>query len=280
MAKTEQSCEVRIYSLLHMPILMMSDTIFSPTLIAACFLAGAGMYLLLVGRRTVAIWLGAVLVSLALTLLWLEFATAIDWWKQVTPNSAAASPLFIFPGLGAIVTAGMTVTAQKASKSAVWFLAMLCCTAALYAIHDAQFLAVGTLLILGGGSGTLMLLVAQRAEAVGSDSESTIASEPLLVCICGCLLAVVLIGTFHRSLAATSIRDTEQMRATVERWHARAETSAGHRPIDSDQPRNVQAGRSMLGDHPVAVVILAVLLLVAIISGTLLARNSAGQTPI
>lgn len=253
----------------------MSDSFFSLTLIAVCFLAGAGTYLLLVGRRSVAIWPGIVLVGLALTLLWFEFGAAADWWKQTTPNSVAASPSFIFFGLAAIVAAGMTVTARKASNSAVWFLAMLCCTAALYAIHDAQFLAVGTPLIAGGGTGTLLLLVAQRVEAVGSRSESTIAREPLLVCVCGCLLAAGLIGTFHRSLAASSVSDTQRIPAAVARRQDRTAAPAGHRPIDSSHSRSVQAGQSMFVDHPVAVVILAVLLFVAIVIGTVLTDDSA-----
>lgn len=241
--------------------------------VAGCLAAACGLYCLFVGQRTAWRVAGAVGSGVGLALLWSELSRVSDWWRELQGESIADSPLFAICGLAAIVAAGLTVTATRAIVAATWFFGTLCCTAALYALHNAQFLATTTLLVGAGVVGPCLLLVIRRSAAVNGREETMQPHEPLLACVCGGLLAVTLLGTFHRALAATEVRDVDRLPGVVARWQERATEPAGRRVITATERQTTQAGLSMFADHPVAMVLLMTVSLVAIAAAVLVVRG-------
>ena len=184
----------------------------------------------------------------------------------------------------AVVSALMTITSRRSSSSALWFLFLLVSNCGLYALQDAQFLAVAVLLVSAGSLSICWLLFARWTEQQSTHQDDVRLNEPFLACVGGGLIAMTLVGTIHYALATeakrtidvVALRESNSLRHSVFPKLAAPATITGENGAGEDTVSRT-LGASFYERYWVGLEIIAVLMLVTVVTATLLFMDVAAS---
>jgi len=258
------------------------DSIHLSLAAAFIILGAAGTYLLLPhrhGRSTPRRihGAGALLAGLAVLLL----------LPQLTPPGPFLSSLFFYAfALAAVVGGFLTVTSRNPVYSALWFASVVLSTTGLFLLAEAQFLAVGTIVVYAGAIIVTFLFVIMLAQSTGlatydrtsrSPFGATLTSFALMFALFYALLVVK--ANPSRADAAVQQGTWESTPANVLAVRDRALRPTALLPAPRNPPPNgappaphvAGLGGTLFTDHLISVEVAGILLFVALVGALVIA---------
>ena len=207
-----------------------------------------GIYLAMAGRQRSTRW-----ASLAALLIAAGAAVAL-----AVPLIAAGTSRFWFIALSLIGLVGAVrmITHKQPVYSAVYFILVILAVTGLLVLMQAKFLAAALLIIYAGAILVTYVFVIMLAQQSGPAAYDSQAREPLLGCVVGFALLLVIVG----------------------RMFAQNETGVAATPIDvAETGTALNLGARLLTNYVVALQAAGVLLLAALVGAIAIARRKAGE---
>jgi NADH-quinone oxidoreductase subunit J len=197
---------------------------------------------------------------------------------------------YVFAGL-AVFTAARVATHRKPVYSAVYFVAVVVCVAALLILEEAQFLAIALIIIYAGAILVTYAFVIMLAQQAGESVVDTRAREPFVGVLIGFVAMAAVAGRIAdpKPFGPLPEADTAVTRASDSGPSVGAagieSKGAGANVVSelalTDEGNTVHIGRSVMGPYVVVVQLAGVLLLVALIGAMALVRRRVppGELP-
>jgi NADH-quinone oxidoreductase subunit J len=240
-------------------------------ILITAILGGTGFYALLPrgtsgGRR-----LGAVLLLVALALL-------VPHWSRL--GVASATFLFYVLAVFILVSAAMTVTSRNPVYCALWFAQVLLCTAGLFLLAGAEFLAAATVIVYAGAIIVTLLFIVMLAQQQGLARYDRIAHEPFLATWTSVvMMAVVTLtivqstGDRGKSLVQSDKYGSLPAEPALQAVRDRQSPTARIQHGEGAPAHVAQLGAAMFADNLVGVEAVGTLLLVALVGAALIATR-------
>jgi NADH-quinone oxidoreductase subunit J len=232
-------------------------------LLYACFaLGGLGLYLLMPRHEGVRRAPG-VAIAVAAVIAWL----AVLVWRVIVPDSTTA--LFCVFAALAVLSAGRVVTHVKPVYTALYFVLTVVAVACLLVLLQAEFLAIGLIIIYAGAILVTYLFVIMLSQQSGSPVYDRSAREPFLSVLAGFVL-----------MAALTVRTAEVASAENHLVTPAPAFSSLTGPIPEGNTAAV--GAVLMTRHVVVTQLAAVLLLISMIGAVTLSRRRlpANEVPV
>lgn len=176
-----------------------------------------------------------------------------------------------FAGAAGLVCAVAAVTARDHRNALLWFGGMTALNALLFLSAGAGFVAIALLVLMGGSFLPLMRLLPESALAERNGTR-----EPLLSCLAGGLLLLVLTGPLHYALTV-ELGGSGTARRSALPSEQRIQRIAGAVPgarISPDEPHSSALAASLFTRHAPAVFLVGALTLVGAVGAALVAQRS------
>lgn len=223
-------------------------------------LGSIGLWLLLpaaVGRfRRTAGWL---LAAAGVGLLLAYLPLMGDWFLQ---------SLFWVTASVAVLSAIATITMRSPVYSAVWFALTLLCTAGLFLIQQAQFLAIATIAVYAGAILVMFLFVLMLAQPEGHTFYDRITWGPAAPLFAVLAAATIIGGMTYRVTHVDAARVAAESATNV--------TGAEAVGFGSTQAHMAGFGRELFGPQLVAVEVAGTMLLVALVGALAVVIHGRG----
>jgi NADH-quinone oxidoreductase subunit J len=240
-------------------------------------------------------WLGAILGAATLGGLWLFLARSLP--EQLGIARAGMAYYYIFSAI-AIAAAVRVITHVKPVFAALWFILVICASAGLFIILNAEFMAFAMVIIYGGAIlVTYVFVIMLAAQSEEGDAESAepmeynaIAREPVAAIAAGFLLLAVLLTVMFGSPAAARVPGPTDARLTASMLTNRSTDVLAEQVRNThnagDAPRiaaseggaehldNVERiGLDLFRGHPLGLELAGVILLVSLVGAVVIAKK-------
>lgn len=240
-------------------------------ILITAILGGTGLYALLPRGMSGSRRIGAGLTFLALLLL-------LPHWRSL--GVASATTIFYLLAVLTLVGAVMTVTSRNPFYCALWFAVVLLCTAGLFLLAGAQFLAAATVIVYAGAILVTLLFVVMLAQQQGLASYDRLTHEPFLATWTSVVMMAVLTLTLVKAMdtnekllaqgSSVGVLPTQQSLEAVRRQQSpTAHVQSG----DEAPPHVAQLGTALFFDNLISVEAVGTLLLVALVGAAVIATR-------
>lgn len=240
-------------------------------ILITAILGGTGLYALLPRGTSSGRRVGAGLTLLALLLL-------LPHWR--TLGVASATMIFYLLAVLTLVGAVMTVTSRNPFYCALWFGLVLLCTAGLFLLAGAQFLAAATVIVYAGAILVTLLFVVMLAQQQGLARYDRLTHEPFLATWTSVVMMAVLTLTLVQSmdtedklLAQGSPGGDLPTKPSLEAVRKQQSPTAHVQSGDEAPPHVAQLGTALFFDNLIAVEVVGTLLLVALVGAVIIATR-------
>jgi len=179
-----------------------------------------GVYMLLPGvnafSESAVKWFGGPLAGISLVLLASLLSVRVAWWPQIPEDEQVSPVVFAVPAAISLVAALRAVASRRTAVCVLWLAALLASNAVLFLLHGSRFSAGanGVFAIAALAAWRYWLMPAAKVGRDVDEDHSQTAGEPLLACLTGGLLCVVLVTAVTRATHGAGITETERLART------------------------------------------------------------------
>ncbi len=233
-------------------------------LYSACVAGAVGLLLMAprAGSRTVP--MGALLAAAALGAAFLAFA------PREGGESGVGAPFYILAFLAA-GGAVRLITHSRPVYAALYFIVVVICTAGLFVLLDAEFMAFALVIVYAGAILVTYLFVIMLAQEPGEGwSYDASAREPVAAVTAGFLLLALVLHLMYG----------QPMPSPADSWAISdaATRESLVRKTEGEAIENVERlGSSLMTEFPVSLEVAGVILMLAMVGAAVLARQVGGE---
>jgi len=266
----------------------MDETILWTALVFVLGTGALGLYVMLPSDRSLPAaslrWVGPGLCGLSPILLVVLIGPRISWWPESENLSPVTLPLSYLFGMVMLSAVVMVVVSPTVSRCGSWFAGLLFVESAFLSFCGAGIVALMVLLTIA------IAVCVSRLKRVRSRASEIVGSpdrwghEPLLACAVGTLMAVMLVGAIHYSLATGSGDDAEQMarlaRQRREEYSAALDTRKDSSGEKRFGPQFAPLGETFMSGDGYIGIGLATLLLTAVAATVFISSSDSATQPL